>query len=191
MTRFSLWFWFGILGILSLALSANDLWAAKDGGGITREFFWQIVSFVLLVTLLTYVLKKPLRAFLLKRQEEIKNSLERAAKKEEESQVHFDEWEKKLNSLSQEIGNLRQKISQEAEAERRRIVEQAEEEGIRIRKQALVVAEQEVRKARLTLRKEVANLSIGMAEKLLSEATQPQDQERLVNEFMGKVRDLR
>ena len=192
MTRLSLWFWFGILGILSLALSANDLWAARDdGGGITREVFWQIVSFVLLVTLLIYVLKKPVRAFLLKRQGEIKNSLEQSAKKEEESRAHFDKWEEKLNSLSQEIDNLHQEISQEAEVERKRIIERAQEEGDRIRKQAQVVAEQEVRKARFILRKEMVDLSMEMAEKLLREATQPQDQEKLVEEFMGKVRELR
>lgn len=192
MTRFSLWFWFGILGILSLALSANDLWAARDeGGGITGEVFWQIVSFVLLVTLLIYVLKKPVRAFLLKRQGEIKNSLEQSAKKEEESQAHFDKWEKKLHSLSEEIDNLHRKISQESEVERKRIIERAQEEGDRIRKQAQVVAGQEVRKARFILRKEMVDLSMEMAEKLLREATQPQDQEKLVEEFMGKVRELR
>jgi F-type H+-transporting ATPase subunit b len=192
MTRFSLWFWFGILGILSLVVFANDLWAARDeGGGITGEVFWQIVSFVLLVTLLIYVLKKPVRAFLLKRQEEIKNSLEQSAKKEEESRAHFDKWEEKLNSLSQEIDNLHQEISQEAEVERKRIIERAQEEGDRIRKQAQVVAGQEVRKARFILRKEMVDLSMEMAEKLLREATQPQDQEKLVEEFMGKVRELR
>jgi F-type H+-transporting ATPase subunit b len=192
MTRFSLWFWFGILGILSPALSANDLWAARDeGGGITGEVFWQIVSFVLLVTLLIYVLKKPVRAFLLKRQGEIKNSLEQSAKKEEESQAHFDKWEKKLHSLSEEIDNLHRKISQESEVERKRIIERAQEEGDRIRKQAQVVAGQEVRKARFILRKEMVDLSMEMAEKLLREATQPQDQEKLVEEFMGKVRELR
>jgi F-type H+-transporting ATPase subunit b len=192
MTRFFLWFWFGILGILSLALSPNDLWAARDDrGGITGEVFWQIVSFVLLVTMLIYVLKKPVRAFLLKRQGEIKNSLEQSARKEEESRTHFDKWEEKLNSLSREIDNLHQRISQEAEVERKGIIERAQEEGDRIRKQAQVVAEQEVRKARLILRKEMVDLSMEMAEKLLREATQPQDQEKLVKEFMGKVRELR
>ncbi len=47
MTKFFLGFWFGIFGILSLAFSANDLWAAGGGDGITGEVFWQIISFVL------------------------------------------------------------------------------------------------------------------------------------------------
>jgi F-type H+-transporting ATPase subunit b len=75
--------------------------------------------------------------------------------------------------------------------ERERIIERAQEEADRIRRQAQVVAEQEVRKARFILRKEMVDLSMEMAEKLLRKATRPQDQEKLVKEFMGKVRELR
>ena len=191
MSRFSVWSGYFIFGILSLAFSANDLWAAGGGGGIPGEVFWQIISFVLLLLLLISVLKNPIRAFLRKRQEEIKNSLEQSAKKEGESQKTFENWEKKLNSLSQEVADLHQKISQEGEVERQRIVERALEEGDRIRQQAKVVAEQEVKKARTALRREMVALSIELAEKLLKEATHPQDQERLVREYIGKMREIR
>jgi F-type H+-transporting ATPase subunit b len=191
MTQFFLGFWFGILGILSLAFSASDLWAAGGDGGITGEVFWQSISFALLVFLLTYALKKPVRTFLQKRQEEIKNSLEQSARKEEEFQRHFENWEKKLNSLSQEIASLHQKISLDEEVEHNKIIERAEEAGERIRHQARVIAEQEVKKARAALRREMVDLSMEMAEKLLKEATQPQDQGRLVREYIGRMGEFR
>jgi len=187
----SIRFSFGVPGILSLPFSPNNLWAAGGGEGIIGEVFWQFVSFVLLLILLSFVLKKPLRAFLMKRREEIKRFLEQSAKKEGESRTQFLEWERKLNSLSQEIKELRQKISQEGEFERKRIIERALEEGGRIREQAQVVAEQEVKKARATLKKEMVDLSVELAEKLLKEATQPWDQERLVKEYIGKVGEFR
>ena len=191
MTKFFLGFWFGIIGILCLAPSPNDLWAAGGGGGITGEVFWQIISFILLLFLLTHFLKNPVRIFLKKRQEGIKNSLEQSAEKKEESQKQFENWEDKINLLRQEVADLHKKISQEGEAERKRIIGRAEEEGDRIRQQARVVAEQEVKKARATLRKEMVDLSVELAEKLLKEATQPQDQRRLVREYVEKMRELR
>ncbi|MGD0623389.1 MAG: F0F1 ATP synthase subunit B [Thermodesulfobacteriota bacterium] len=191
MTKFFLGFWFGIFGILSLAFSANDLWAAGDGDGITGEVFWQIISFVLLLFLLTYFLKNPVRTFLKNRREGIKNSLEQSAKKEEESQKEFENWEDKFNLLRQEVADLHQKISQEGKVERKRIIARAEEEGDRIRQQAQVVAEQEVKKARAALRKEMVDLSVELAEKLLKEATQPQDQGRLVREYIGRMKEFR
>lgn len=69
--------WLAILGILLLPFSAKDLWAAVGGGGgITGEVFWQLISFVLILILLINLLKKPVRAFLTKRQEGIKSTLE-------------------------------------------------------------------------------------------------------------------
>lgn len=191
MTEFSLRLRVGILIILSLVFSVDDLWGAGGGGGATGETFWQIVSFILLLILLANVLKKPIRSLLSKRREEVKNSLEQAAHLEEESRAHFAEWERKLNLLSQEVADLHQKISQEGEAERRRIVERAQEEGDRMKKQAQVAAEQEVKKARAALKKEMVDLSVELAEKLLQDVMKPQDQERLVRDYIGKVKELR
>ena len=196
MSRISLHLWFILLsfivfGFFLQVLPENDLWASGGESRISGEVFWQVVSFVLLVILLGYVLKKPVRFFLMKRREDVKNSLEQSAKKEEESRKNSENWEKKLNSLSQEIADLHNKIYQEGEAERQRIIEKALEEGDRIRKQAQVIAEQEVKKARSALRKEMVDLSVEMAERLLKESTQPQDQERLVREYIGKMRELR
>jgi len=190
-SRISLRLWFIIFSLFWQILPVNDLWASGGGSRIGAEVFWQVVSFVLLAILLAYVLKKPLRLFLVKRREEIRNSLEQSAKKEEESRKNSEDWEKKLNSLSQEIADLHNRISQEGEAERQKIIEKALEEGDRIRKQAQVIAEQEVKKARSALRKEMVDLSVELAEKLLKEYAQPQDQERLVREYIGKMRELR
>jgi F-type H+-transporting ATPase subunit b len=191
MSRISLRLSFIVFGLFLQVLPVNNLWASEGGSRISGEVFWQVVSFVLLVILLAYVMKKPVRFFLIKRREDIKNSLEQSAKKEEESRKNSEDWEKKIISLSQEIADLHKKISEEGEAERQRIIEKAVEEGDRIRKQAQVIAEQEVKKARSALRKEMVDLSVELAERLLKECTQPQDQERLVREYLGKMRELR
>jgi F-type H+-transporting ATPase subunit b len=189
MIKFLHGFWLVLSGILLLAFSADDLWA--NTGGIGGEIFWQIISFVLLLLLLAYALKNPVQTFLRKRQGEIKNSLDESARKEKEAQIDFENWQEKLNSLRQEIDDLHRKISLEGEVERKRITERAAEEGDRIRKQAQMVAEREIRKAQATLRMEMVDLSIKLAERILQELTQSQDQERLVREYIGKMREFR
>jgi len=191
MKPFFRWLRVSIFGILAQALGVNNLWAAGSGGGISGEVFWQIISFILLAILVIRFLKKPVLSFLGQRQEQIKNSLEQAARKETESQTQLEVWERKISVLSQEISDLHQRISREGETERKRIIEHALEEGDRIRKQALIVAEQEVKKARAALKKEMVDLSLELAEKLLQEATHSKDQERLVKEFIGKMGEIR
>jgi len=181
-------FWLSILGLF---FCEKNLWASGEGGGFSRDVVWQIIAFVLLAIFLVKVLKKPILAFLMKRKEEIKNSLDQAKKKEMEAQRLLGEWEKKLEFMSREITELHQSIQLEGDAERRRIIGRAQEEGARIRRQAQVIAEQEVKKARASLKKEMVNLSVELADNLLKKAIQPQDQERLVKEYIGKMKEIR
>jgi len=171
----------------------EKLWASGggDGGGFSIDVVWQIIAFAVLLFLLAKMLKKPLGSFLVKRQEEIRSSLEQASQKESEAQRLLGEWEKKLESLSREIQDLHETIRQEGEEERKKIVDRAEEEGERVRKQARIIAEHEVKKAQMALKKEMVDLSLELAEKLLKEAIQPQDQERLVREYIGKMKEIR
>jgi F-type H+-transporting ATPase subunit b len=181
-----------ILTLTGLA-GAADLWAAGGGekGAFGSEVIWQIISLVLLIVLLGRFVKKPLAAFLSGRQAEVQNAIEQSARKKEEAEALLAEWQRKVDSLSQEIRELHGRIRAEGEAEQKKIVSRAKEEGERIRQQAGVIADQELTKARAALKKEMVDLSVELAEKLLKEAIRPQDQERLIREYIGKVRELR
>ena len=179
------------LSPLALLALEENLWASAEGGGFSREFIWQVVAFVIVAFLLVKLLKKPLLGFLLKRKEEIRNSLEQASKREMEAQRLLADWERKIESMNQEITVLHETLRKEGEEERRRIIERAKEEGERIKKQTQVIAEQEVKKGRVSLKKETVDLSVELAESLLKKAIQPQDQDRLAKEYIGKLKEMR
>jgi len=178
---------------LSVMLLATDLWGSSEGekGEFSSAVIWQIVSFVLLIILLARFVKKPLASFLSHRQEEIQSALGQSARKKEEAGAHLAEWQKKVDSLNQEVKGLHQRIRDEGEAERKKIVNRAQEESERIHQQTGVIAEQELVKARAALKREMVDLSVELAEKLLKDTMKPQDQERLIQEYIGKVRELR
>ena len=181
----------GCLSILTILAEERSLWASAEGGGFSRELIWQVVAFVIMAILLVKFVKKPLFAFLLKRKEAIRNSLEEAKKREMEAQRLLGDWEKKIDAMSQEIAELHATLRREGEGERQRIIERAQEEGERIKKQTQVIAEQEVKKGRVSLKKETVDLSVELAESLLKKAIQPQDQERLVKEYIGNMKEMR
>jgi len=189
-----------LMGLLRISLFpfpvmllATDLWGSSGGGKgeFSSAVIWQIVSFVLLLILLARFVKKPLTSFLSHRQEEIQSAMDHSARKKEEAGAHLAEWQKKVDSLNQEVKELHQRIRDEGEAERKKIVNRAQEESERIHKQAGVIAGQELIKARAVLKKEMVDLSVELAEKLLKDTMRPQDQERLIQEYIGKVRELR
>jgi len=179
--------------VFSLPVMAGtaDLWASGgERGGFSSAVIWQIIAFVLLIILLSRFIKKPLASFLSHRQEEVKSAMEQSARKKEEAEALLSEWQRKVDSLNQEVRELHQRIRDDGEAEQKKIVSRAREEGERIRQQAGVIAEQELAKAKAGLKREMVDLSVELAEKLLKEAIKPQDQERLIQEYIGKVREL-
>ena len=176
---------------LTMLAGTADLWASGgEKGEFSSAVIWQIIAFVLLIVILSRFAKKPLASFLSRRQAEVQSAIEQSARKKEEAEILLSEWQRKVNSLNQEVEELHQRIRAEGEAEQKKIVSRAKEEGERIRQQAGVITEQEVAKARAALKKEMVDLSVALAEKLLKEAIKPQDQERLIREYIGKVREL-
>ncbi len=169
-----------------------DLWASGgEKGEFSSAVIWQLIAFVLLIVLLSRFVKKPLASFLAGRQEEVQNAIAQSARKKNEAEAQLSEWQRKVDSLNQEVRELHQRIRADGEAEQKKIVTRAKEEGDRIRQQAGVIAEQELAKARAALKRDMVDLSVELAEKLLKGAIKPQDQERLVQEYIGKVRELR
>jgi F-type H+-transporting ATPase subunit b len=177
---------------LPVLVGTADLWASGgEKGEFSSAVIWQTIAFVLLIVLLSRFVKKPLSSFLLGRQEEVQNAIKQSARKKEEAEALLSEWQRKVDSLNQEVKELHQRIRADGEAEQKKIVSRAKEEGERIRQQAGVIAEQELIKVRAALKREMVDLSVELAERLLKEAIKPQDQERLIQEYIGKVRELR
>ena len=176
---------------LTMLAGTADLFASGgEKGEFSSAVIWQIIAFVLLIVILSRFAKKPLASFLSRRQAEVQSAIEQSARKKEEAEVLLSEWQRKVDSLNQEVRELHQRIRDDGEAEQKKIVSRAREEGERIRQQAGVIAEQELAKAKAGLKREMVDLSVELAEKLLKEAIKPQDQERLIQEYIGKVREL-
>ena len=72
-----------------------------------------------------------------------------------------------MSKLSKEIAEMSQKMDAEAAEETRRIKEVARAEVERLHAQVQFAAEQEVKNARLELRKEAADLSARAAEEIV------------------------
>lgn len=185
------WFLF-CLGALNLALIffPCPLEASKaphPSSGFPLEVIWQGLGFIILLILLIKFLKKPISTSLRKRREAVKLSFDQLLHKKEEMEAQIAEWEKKINSLSQEIAQFHHKITAEGEAERQRIIAHAQKEGEHIKRQAQIVAEQELIKAIMALKKETVDLAMTMAQDLIKNVFQPSDQERLVKEFIKQL----
>lgn len=177
------------LAAASAAAAAEG--AAGHGEGIPwGDVFKQAVNFAILVGALVYFLKKPISSFLKDRSEQLRKSIEEATRAREEAAGKLAAIESRMARLGDDIAEMNRKMEAEAGDEARRIREAAQAEIERVRTQAQFAADQEVKKARMELRKEAAELATHAAEEIVKKAITPEDQERLARENIEKIRGI-
>ncbi|HME72626.1 MAG TPA: ATP synthase F0 subunit B, partial [Myxococcota bacterium] len=128
---------------------------------------WHAVNLIVLLSVLVYFLRAPIRGFFATRRRDIEHNLERAAAVLREAEERLADWKGRMARLDTEIQEIRRLAHERAEAERRQILADAEAAAARIRRDGAAAVEQEQRRARDALRKEAADLAIELAGELL------------------------
>ena len=150
--------------------------------------FWQLVTFLIVLFLLTKFAWKPIMNALRERETSIENALSAAEKAKLEMQGLKAENEKLLAEARME----RDKILKEASDAGNALVEnarnKANEEGTRMIAQAREAIENEKRAALTEVKNMAAALSVDIAERILrKELSDPQAQQALAQDYIREV----
>ena len=160
---------------------------ALAAGGDEINVWWEAFNIILLVSVLVFVSRKPVMAFLATRRTRIQDEIEASQRMLAEAEAKLDEWSGKAARLESDIAEIRQLTHERAARERTRILEEADRAAERVRHDAESAVERELGRARQTLREEASDLAVELAGKLLSGQVTDADRERLVDEFVTKL----
>jgi len=184
-----------LLTSLLVLLLAGAAFASGDGGHadsgvLLKDFLYRVLNFGLVVAILVYFLRKPLKKGLAGRSEEIEKALAEAKQAKEEAEAKFAEYDRKLDQATEEIAEISDAIRREGELEKQKIIENAKQMAVKIEQDAEKAAALEIAKARRELQQEAASLAVEMAETILKKNFTKDDDTRLVDEYMQKVGEL-
>jgi len=168
--------------LLALPASASD-----DAATGLQAFLWPAVNLVILLGVLVYFARKPLRAYFDKRRSEIQGALQTAAEQLATAETTYANWQRRMIDLEGELDQIRATSRQRAEAERERIIEDARATAERIRRDTAAAVELELRRAREILREEAAQLAIELAGERLTREVTDTDRDRLIDEFIDLI----
>ena len=151
--------------------------------------FWQLVVFLLLVFVLSRFAWKPITQSLKEREDNIQSALDMA----ERTRVEMAKMQADNQKLLGEARAERDAIIRTANDTRDRIVgeaqQKASEEGKRIMDQTREAMQAERQAMMAQVKKEVVELSLGIAEKVLrKELSDKKSQEDLVNGLVAEAR---
>jgi F-type H+-transporting ATPase subunit b len=186
---------------LSLLLGAGALLALQgtgwcSGGGAEGaaahhlnwwDFALRTANFVILVSILVYLLKKPMGNFLTSRRQDIQKLLADLQLKQQEAVQVSAEYRAKLAALDDETKKIVAELLSEGEAEKQKIIQAAERQAAYIKQQAEIAVQQEIKAAREKLQEEITELSVAAAKRILRKSIKAEDQDRLVKDFMKRV----
>jgi len=133
---------------------------------------------------------KPLKAYLSKRHDTVKTRLEETEKVLKDAQAIRAQYQERLDKLDGEIEVFKKQTMQEAEAEKKKIIEEAHAFAERIREQARLTAEQENKDMARRIKEEISRLTMEKAEQLITEKITQSDHDKLVEEFIVKLRSM-
>jgi F-type H+-transporting ATPase subunit b len=181
----------GIVCAAVVLLLPAQLWAAEGGGGLInldKSLLVQVVNFVILLLILQRLLYRPLLGKMEERTQAIQRSLEEAQSARAEAARQQEENTARLRQAHAEAASIRDQALKEAGEEQKRLVEAARAEAQRLVESAKAQLDADVRRAREDLRREVADLATGVAEKLLRKSLRDEDHRRIVADAIGHLR---
>lgn len=177
------------LGVV-LSLPAVALAAGGEGGGLInldKSLIVQMINFLILLAILHRLLYRPLLAKMEERTVAIKQSLDAAQAARAEAARQQEDNEARLRAAHAEAAAIRAQALKEAAEEQRRLVEAARAEAQRLIETAKAQTDAEIRRARDELRREVADIATGVAEKLVRRSLRDEDHRRIIADAVARV----
>jgi F-type H+-transporting ATPase subunit b len=174
------------IDVMGLVIAA----ATEEG----RGFNWtlvgeQAVNLVILIVVLAYYLKEPIRNFLIERRGIIGNEIEEAKRVIEEAKKRYEEYEGRMKRIEEEVKSLKETIRREGEIEKGEILRQAEAASQKIREEAKETIKLETAKAKREIQSEAVSLAVGLAESIIKQNLNESDERRFMEGFIKKVEE--
>lgn len=178
-----------------LLLAAEDAeHAAEETSGIdlllprdVNEIIVGIIAFVVVFGFIWKVASPALNEMLENRQKAIKADLEAAQAEKAEAASLKEDYASRLSGARDEATRIVEDARQAGESTRADIVDRAETEAEEIKTRGQQELESERERAMTSMRREVAGLSIDVAEKLVGRNLDRDAQQGLVDQFIDEL----
>ncbi len=171
------------------------VWASGGGGEnagpVVSHWVEQdtakVLNFVILVLVLFFVAKKPVKEFFTSRIKGIEEELSDLEQKKQEAEKKIAALEARLQDLDGESKKIIETYVQQGEDAKKRILTQAQEEATKLEEMAKRNIDMEFKTATAELKKEITEKAILEAEKLIQSSISSKDQDKLVDDYLEKV----
>ena len=135
------------------------------------------------------ILFKRIDAILEQRQHEVTDIYHKADDALTSANADKEKYAQAVAGAKEEAQGIIQRSEKIARKQGDAILEKARQEAQAVREKSAIETEQEVRLARTELQKEISGLAVQLAEKIMEKEINPDDHERLIDDFIQHIGD--
>lgn len=181
-----------VFALISLVIFAAEEGANSQSLLPDLQTWARIVNLILFVGVMIYLLRRlGLGASLDARREGIRRDLMRAEEERNAALAKLEEVDARLGRLDAEVEAIRAQAQQEAAEERARIEHATDADARKLREQAQREIDSAAKVARAQLRSFAAEESVRLAEEMIRREIRPEDDVRLVEDYVEELGGLR
>jgi F-type H+-transporting ATPase subunit b len=169
-----------------IVATVNSVWAAGEVHWQDTDWY-RIMNFAVLAGALFLLLRKPASQALNGRIKGIVQELEELEARKRAIENQLSEYDARMASLDRESEKVLEEYLRQGEEAKARILKEAEAAAQKLSEQARKNIEHEFKQAKMALQEGLMEKALVRAEQIISEKITPEDQNRLVNEYLDKV----
>ncbi|MEI6285589.1 MAG: F0F1 ATP synthase subunit B [Bacillota bacterium] len=147
----------------------------------------QIINFLLMVVILSFIAYKPIMKMMQERSDKIANDLDNAEKDRNLAEELKRDYQRQLNDARKQAQQILDKAVQQAESAKDDVLNITRSENAKLLKQVQEEIAREREKMFLEVRSQIVSLSIDCAAKVLGREINVADNERMINDYVSKL----
>lgn len=161
--------------------------ASHGAKGWVATDTYRVINFAILAIGLFFILKKPVAQALSSRINGIKEQLADLEEKKQAAEKELAGYAEKLALLEMEAGKIIEEYIRQGNEAKARILREAEASAGKLEEKARRNIEHEFKQAKFQLQAEIIDKALIRAEKMIMDKITPDDQDKLVDEYLEKV----
>ncbi len=173
---------------LPVVWPALPVLAAEEAHGPTAmDLVYNGINLAVLLGVIFYFTRKPVARFFRTSAQDRKSGYDAAVQEAKETTAALEAQKTRISGLEAELNRMLENASADAAEEREQLSREAEAHGERIIAQARTQVEQEMNKARLALREQLADETVRLARELLSSRLDDERRAQLVTDYIEQL----
>jgi len=173
-----------LLGTASVAMASGG---ELDVGQALRKVLIHAINFAIFVAIVVYFGRRPIMDFLANRRLGISRELEESQRIKDEAEAKSTELQNRLRSFDREVQDMLDRVATECDTEKTHALEAADEAARGILQTSERTIREETDKARHDLRQEAVDAAVTLAEQVLTQSINDEDQRRLLGGYMDRI----